>query len=233
MKKIIIPLILLICNISFSQKTITVEGWNNIKESAENMESDSLILKGTNYSFRAFFPEESEIMNKVVIIYFTETINRKYKLEYSYLYRGSAKYNLNDFIGAIKDFNEQIVLNPKDSKAHQMRALSKIGLEDYYGGIIDLSKAINNFNKESGKSYLSSLFNERARCYLLLKKDPKALIDLNKAIELDNENSLSYELRGLYYLYNKFKEKACLDWSKSGELGNTKAYDYIRKYCND
>ena len=27
------------------------------------------------------------------------------------------------------------------------------------------------------------------------------------------------------------KSGASLDWSKAGELGNTKAYDLIKKYC--
>ena len=58
----------------------------------------------------------------------------------------------------------------------------------------------------------------------------KSLKDLNKAIEL-KENDNSYFLRGLVYIKLGQKEKGCKDLSKSGELGNTDAYEKIKINC--
>ena len=51
-----------------------------------------------------------------------------------------------------------------------------------------------------------------------LKKNP---IVIKAYIELGNS----------YYRLNKINE-ACISWSKAGELGEDKAYDLIKKYCN-
>ena len=41
-----------------------------------------------------------------------------------------------------------------------------------------------------------------------------------------------YYNRAISKLKLKQKEGACLDLSKSGELGDDKAYEMIKKYCN-
>ena len=59
-----------------------------------------------------------------------------------------------------------------------------------------------------------------------------AILDYNKAIELDPNNSNSYIKRGFAKYQMGLKDSACLDFSKAGELGEAKAYDLIKQYCN-
>ncbi len=42
----------------------------------------------------------------------------------------------------------------------------------------------------------------------------------------------AYYGRGVAKLGLGWKESGCLDLSKAGELGYSKAYEAIRKYCN-
>ncbi len=208
---------------------------DNIKNAALKMESDSLIMYGKNWAvLGALFTnqKDKEEAFKKAIIFLTETINRGYRLEYSYYWRSFSKFQLNDFFGTISDLNKEIKINP-NPRAYHMRALSKIALEDFYGAINDLTKGINMSNSDQKSTILDDMYTERGRCYLTLQKDEKAIVDLNKSIALNNENSITYNLRGLYYLLNNMKEKACLDWSKSGELGNRQAYNFIKEHCNN
>ena len=59
----------------------------------------------------------------------------------------------------------------------------------------------------------------------------EALQDFNNAIKLNPKFTDALVLRAdtKYKLGNK--EGACLDWSKAGELGDTEAYDMIKKNC--
>jgi hypothetical protein len=42
----------------------------------------------------------------------------------------------------------------------------------------------------------------------------------------------AYLNRGSFKFTLKDKNGACLDWSKASELGDSDAYDLIKKYCN-
>ncbi|MEO8399250.1 MAG: tetratricopeptide repeat protein, partial [Ignavibacteriaceae bacterium] len=75
----------------------------------------------------------------------------------------------------------------------------------------------------------------RGSAYTQLKQYTKALQDYNKAIDLakDNKYALSelYYSRGSVRLFSNQKEKACNDFSKAGELGNSAAFGMIKEYC--
>ena len=58
-----------------------------------------------------------------------------------------------------------------------------------------------------------------------------ALIDYNKAIQLDPKNALAYYNRGLAKLLLGQKDSGCLDLSKAGVLGYSQAYDAIKQVC--
>jgi Flp pilus assembly protein TadD len=59
-----------------------------------------------------------------------------------------------------------------------------------------------------------------------------AFVDFKKAIELNPNDSESYRGRGLAKLELGDKDGGCLDLSRAGELGDEKAYDVIKEYCN-
>jgi hypothetical protein len=54
---------------------------------------------------------------------------------------------------------------------------------------------------------------------------------MDKALKIQ-KTANSYYYRGLSYLKLDKKSKACSDFSKAGELGNSDAYNIITKNCN-
>jgi tetratricopeptide (TPR) repeat protein len=58
-----------------------------------------------------------------------------------YFYRGFAKSKLEDYRGAILDYNTAIELNPKSAEVYFQRGLAKLGLKDINGACLDFSRA--------------------------------------------------------------------------------------------
>ncbi len=131
---------------------------------------------------------------------------------------------------AIEEFSKAIEKNTKYVKAYRYRGYIKTLLFDFKGAIKDFSKII-----EIEPSNLDAL-EQRALSYSMNKQYNKALQDYNKAIGLAKENKFTlqrlYQWRGVVRLHLNQKENACDDFSKSGELGNSAAYDMIQQYCN-
>jgi tetratricopeptide (TPR) repeat protein len=59
-----------------------------------------------------------------------------------------------------------------------------------------------------------------------------AIADYTKAIELDPTFGHAYYNRGLLKNALSDTDGACMDWSKAGELGDSNAYELIKKHCN-
>jgi tetratricopeptide (TPR) repeat protein len=145
-----------------------------------------------------------------------------------YLFRGFAKHDFENYIGAIADYTKAIELNPIYAEAYHNRGLAKYGLEDYRGAIADLNKAI-----ELGLSlmkYESYLFRGLAKHEL--KDYQGAIADYNKVIELHPGYRITYFYRGLVKIDLGQKDSGCMDLSKAGEMGHERAYEAIRELCN-
>jgi tetratricopeptide (TPR) repeat protein len=106
-----------------------------------------------------------------------------------YANRGTAKYEKNDYTGALGDLNKAIELDPKDVYAYASRAGLKVSTGDFAGAVGDLNRAM-----EVGVSgYASWIYDVRGYAKLKLEDYEGALADLNKAIELGVD---SYHERG-------------------------------------
>jgi tetratricopeptide (TPR) repeat protein len=58
-----------------------------------------------------------------------------------YFDRGNVKYKLEDYQGAISDYNKAIKIDPRDRKAYYNRGAAKLMLDLIDSGCLDLSKA--------------------------------------------------------------------------------------------
>jgi hypothetical protein len=146
--------------------------------------------------------------------------------ENEYVYQGNAKGRLQDYRGAIADYNKAIKLNPNDAKAYNNRGVAKGRLQDYRGAIADFTKAIElNPN-------LVEAYNNRGIAKGELQDYRGAIADFTKAIKLNPNHAMAYYNRGLSKVRLGQRDSACLDFSKAGELGYGDAYESIKKHCN-
>ena len=146
-----------------------------------------------------------------------------------YYERGLAKEELKEYKGAIADYTKAIGLNPKYSEAYSGRGFVKGELNDHIGAITDYNKALEN-SPESIEDYYG-IYSGRGSAKYNLKDYRGAIEDLTKAIEASPKHEYIYMLRGYAKIKLNQKESGCLDFSKSGELGNKEAYEAIKKYC--
>jgi clan AA aspartic protease (TIGR02281 family) len=95
-----------------------------------------------------------------------------------YCYRGLCKRSLNDYRGALSDFNKAIKIDAKDDWALTNRASTKALIKDYKGAIADLNLAIT-YNAENAEAYYI-----RGLIKILLKQKDSGCLDYSKAGEL-------------------------------------------------
>lgn len=169
---------------------------------------------------------------------YTEEIEADPNNILAYYNRGMAKYNLEDFRGAILDYSKVIELNSSYYNDKEMikkgdvfiwRAHSKANLKEYQGALQDYLKSLELNPENASNPYHPYRIGE---CKFNLNDYRGAILEFNKAIKLDSKFREAFIQRGFSKLNLNDKEGGCLDFSKAGELGDPKAYNYISKYCN-
>lgn len=141
-----------------------------------------------------------------------------------YLFRGVVKSNLNDYRGAIADYDKAIKNNFACGDAYSCRGKAYSNLGNYIKAIEDFTQAMV-FSQDS-ENYLL-----RGYCKAKLNDYRGAIDDYTAAIKRNPQNAKAYYRRGILRINNDMKDIGCLDLSKAGELGYTKAYDDIKQYC--
>ncbi len=107
---------------------------------------------------------------------------------------GNKKMNIGDFSGALNDFSKEIEISASAS-GYYNRANARISLSDTLGAKQDWARAI-----ELNPNF-SMAYNNLAYTYLLAKQYEIALVNANKAIELDGSNSTAFGTRGEIKFY--------------------------------
>lgn len=140
----------------------------------------------------------------------------------AYYNRGEAYRYAGKNAEAIKDFTMAISRNPADLDAHFARGLVKSELDDRNGAIADYDVIIALLQPETKpETFLpATVYNNKGYCLIELGKYAEALPFINKALELDANESYIWSSRGeLYYKQGKYKE-AIRDMTKSIQLDN-------------
>jgi tetratricopeptide (TPR) repeat protein len=163
---------------------------------------------------------------------FSKYLERDSKNTDVIMWRAMAKGELNDYYGAISDYDKVIELNSnypmqynKIGMAYNNKAYTFVKRKEYKKALPFIEKALEIDSSDW------HFWDTRGEIYLNLGQYNKALSDLNKAIKIE-KHSNSYYLRGLTHIKLGKKEKGCKDLSKSGELGNVDAYQAINQNCN-
>jgi tetratricopeptide (TPR) repeat protein len=99
-------------------------------------------------------------------------------------------------------------------------------MNDYQGAISDFSYAIELRPNDPIHYYNRGISKAK------LQDNIGALADYDRTIALDPKYRSAYTNRGILRIQMGQKDAGCMDLSKAGELGDQKAYEAIRKYCN-
>jgi tetratricopeptide (TPR) repeat protein len=132
---------------------------------------------------------------------------------------------------AVVDLSEVIRISPFSFVAYANRAAAKIKLGDIEGALADCNFVIDvSEGFDIKNDLLGFAYQNRGQCNRLREKNPEAISDFTKAIQLNYNDANSYMGRGLSNIALGNKKLGCLDFSKAGELGYD-AYDAIRLFC--
>jgi tetratricopeptide (TPR) repeat protein len=142
-----------------------------------------------------------------------------------YRSRAKAKFEMQDYKGAVTDWNVYIDAVPGVEEAYISRAAAKININDNSGAVADLDEAI----KLKPKNPVS--YNYRGVAKGGLKQYVEALKDLDKSIKLKFDYASAYVNRAAIKLASKDKYGACQDLNKADSLGDSMAFKLIEKYC--
>ncbi len=141
----------------------------------------------------------------------------------AYLFRGIAKYNLNDFIGAQGDFGKALSINPIYTPAYHYRAITYSRLSKYDDALRDLNEAM------SLRPGYSGLYYSRAITYFLSQQFDNAIEDFNRFMRAEPKVPEAYLNRGTAYLYKKDTVKALEDYNTAILLNKFEPEGYIRR----
>lgn len=199
---------------------------NLIVSSFENtkiMEFDPKFYEG--YTYRKVYIDNSQDFKLVCekLDKQIESIKTDPKL---YFERGIAKGKLLDFKSAIQDFDKAIELEPNNEEYYFSRGIACMH-HLYQAAIRDFSKVL----EMNPKRIDALIFRGNAKVYL--EDYLGGIVDYTAALLQNPDYAIVYNNRAVAYIELEQKDLACLDLSKSGELGYAAAYTSIRQYCQE
>jgi len=159
---------------------------------------------------------------------YTKSINMN-PVSNSYFFRALSKEKLEDYYGSINDYDKIIVsgIAPDNSNMatiYNNKAYSLVILKKYSEALLLVNKAISLSTNEW------YIWDTRGEINFQLGHYKNSIEDMTKAIFIKPDQN-SYYFRGLSKIKMSDKISGCEDLSKSGELGNAKAYLEIKKNC--
>lgn len=175
----------------------------------------------------------------------------------TYQIRGNSYFQQRDYLTAIKDFDQVILLEPKFFSAFYNRGLSYQYLLDYKLALSDFTQAIDLNPKSSAahnnrgliyykqKNYYRAIlefnraitldsqipdfYTNRGISYRMVQDPQAALSDFNQAILLDSQSEFAYLSRGDLFLQNSQYDKAIKDYSRAIHLNPVKSDGYLNR----
>jgi len=175
--------------------------------------------KNTNY-YMGKGQEELQKNNFTgAISMFNIVIEEKKENHLAYFYRGFAKMQLGDIIGAEADFIRTTLIHRGYSAGYYYLGIIKAEKKDYYDALKNFDRAIelNCTNTD--------YFNARGYVRTMIWDTLAAEEDLNQSILLNSTNVNAWYNRSVLWLNSKKYEKALADCNKAIEI--TPAFDEL------
>jgi len=141
----------------------------------------------------------------------------------------------------LSTYNNEILNGSINPDIFSKRGMLRIKQKNYPGAIVDFTHVITSLDKRNESAdttgsdgeyqLLAESFHYRGYSKFQLQDFMGAQSDFTDAIYYNSNNSESYSYRANAELKLGNRNNACLDWSKAGELGESEAYELIKKYC--
>ncbi len=175
----------------------------------------------------------------------------------AYFFRGIAKANLDDNLGAEYDFSLAIEKNPVYTMAYHHRAVTRMLLGNYDDALADFQEAINLRPDLSGPYYsrgytflmnrqfekavddfttfifhnnrVADAYLLRGVAYLQMNDTIRALDDYNTAIRTNRESPEGYNRRGTLYMDQEKYEDALADFETAVRYDTAYTYSYFNR----
>ncbi len=189
--------------------------------------SKSEQLRGQPESWLRHF--ESAISQSLIKQYtnsvgaYTSAIKLNPTNPFLYLNRATTQAEMIDFISSIDNSYQRISIDSDPANR-----LNNSGGErrtyNYDEALADLEKALRLHPD------LAYAYYNRANLLALSGKLPEAYDDYTRAIECYPMFAEAYYNRGVIQIYMNDTRKGCIDISKAGELGITRAYEILEEY---
>lgn len=177
-----------------------------------------------------------------------------------YFMKAKTEAFMGDYYAAIDDYAKVIELDSNYIQAYVQRAYAFLSTKQNMAAFIFFTKAINKDPKQPADVYyargftyqelgsyqqalddykkaielnpdLAGAHQNSGNCYYALKDYSNALNSYAISEKLQPENSTVYYARGFVYLDTGYKEKACEEWNKALQMGNTYVQNYIDQNC--
>ena len=204
------------------------------------------ILEKTLFSDLAGFFERSSVdftyNNELADQFYIEQIRKSEEVEdkdkealaSNYFQRGNFRSALEDYKGAIKNFDEAIKINPNDASAYTNRGIIKNHLgqqtqdanakrKNYEEAIQDYDKAIKLNPK------FASAYANRGIVKTDLGRNEEAIKDYDKAIKINPKYTIAYNNRGFAKFELGKHEEAIKDFDEAIETNPNFATTYYNK----
>jgi tetratricopeptide (TPR) repeat protein len=141
----------------------------------------------------------------------------------AYLFRGIAKANLDDNLGAEQDFTIAIEKNPVSTLAYQNRAITRMLMGNYDDALADFREAIELRPDLSGPYY------SRGYTYLMNRQFEAAIEDFTTYIFHNNRVADAYILRGQAWLQLRDTLRAMEDYETAIRTNRDNPDGYNRR----
>lgn len=120
-------------------------------------------------------------------------------------------YLENDYKEALEIVEDAIQRFPGDGDFHYQRGLIHIGRQKFQKAINDFNRLIDGY----GDFELYKVYLNRGVAYMNLQEDERALEDISKSIELNDNNASAYHSRGMLNYQLKNYEAAIEDFQQA------------------
>ncbi len=179
---------------------------------------------------------------------------------FAYYGRGVRKLRVNEYEWAILDFNKAIEMEPSSGETYFQRAEARKNLDEFIEAAADYAKAIQyeyklalSYCKMGEVNFKAGNYNEAIKNYTLaIKEDPnmaeayagrgkvkqqqkkfkEALVDMDMAVKIKPTSAEILMIRAWARREAGEKKDSCADWKAALALGDKRANEFLKKYCN-